>query len=103
MPCIGAVGGPGVAQRALVVGDSEHVLSNPADRDAHPLAQAPNPLHSSMQVHRSLLVHDDCVRPDPGKVFKGKVFSRGFAVQQASGGAAGEAATIKGDSGWGNA
>jgi len=36
----------------------------------------------------------------PGKVFKGKVSSRGFAVQQPSGGTAGEATTIKGDSGW---
>lgn len=36
----------------------------------------------------------------PGEVFKGKVFSRGYAVQQSSGGAAGEAAAIKGDSGW---
>lgn len=36
----------------------------------------------------------------PGEVFRGKVFSRGFAVKQSSGGAAGEAATIKGDSGW---
>lgn len=36
----------------------------------------------------------------PGKVFQGKVVSRGFAVKQDSGGAAGEAATIKGDSGW---
>ena len=31
----------------------------------------------------------------PGKVFQGKVFSRGFAIQQPSGGAAGEAVTIK--------
>ncbi len=36
----------------------------------------------------------------PGEVFTGKVFSRGYAVQQPSGSAAGEAATIKGDSGW---
>ncbi|MEA3276532.1 MAG: HlyD family secretion protein [Pseudomonadota bacterium] len=36
----------------------------------------------------------------PGKVFQGKVFSRGFAVDHVSGGAAGEAATIEGDSGW---
>jgi len=36
----------------------------------------------------------------PGRVFPGKVSSRGFAVKQPSGGAAGEAATIKGESGW---
>lgn len=36
----------------------------------------------------------------PGQVFQGKVFSRGFAVDQPSGGAAGEATTIKSDSGW---
>ena len=36
----------------------------------------------------------------PGKVFQGKVFSRGFAIKQDFGGAAGEAATIKGSSGW---
>lgn len=36
----------------------------------------------------------------PGKVFPGKVFSRGFAIKQESGGAEGEAATIKGSSGW---
>ena len=37
----------------------------------------------------------------PGEVYKGRVFSRGYAVQQSSGeSAAGEAATIKGDSGW---
>jgi multidrug resistance efflux pump len=36
----------------------------------------------------------------PGKVFQGKVFSRGFAVKQPSSGAAGEAVTVKGDSGW---
>ena len=36
----------------------------------------------------------------PGRVFPGRVSSRGFAVKQPSGGAAGEAATIKGESGW---
>lgn len=36
----------------------------------------------------------------PGRVFPGKVSSRGFAVKQPSGGAAGEAATVKGESGW---
>ena len=36
----------------------------------------------------------------PGKVFQGKVFSRGFAVKQPSGGATGEAVTIQADSGW---
>jgi multidrug resistance efflux pump len=36
----------------------------------------------------------------PGRVFPGRVFSRGFAVKHSSGGAVGEAATIKGNSGW---
>ena len=37
----------------------------------------------------------------PGEVYQGKVFSRGYAVQHSSEqSAAGEAATIKGDSGW---
>lgn len=36
----------------------------------------------------------------PGKVFKGEVVSKGFAVQQPSGGEAGELTTIKTDSGW---
>jgi multidrug resistance efflux pump len=36
----------------------------------------------------------------PGSIFRGTVSSRGFAVQQPSGGAVGEAATIKTKSGW---
>ncbi len=36
----------------------------------------------------------------PGRVFKGEVVSKGFAVQQSSGGAAGDLTTIKIDSGW---
>ncbi len=36
----------------------------------------------------------------PGRVFQGEVVSKGFAVQQSSGGAAGDLTTIKIDSGW---
>ncbi len=36
----------------------------------------------------------------PGKIFKGKVSSIGFAVKQESGGAVGELENIKSDSGW---
>jgi multidrug resistance efflux pump len=36
----------------------------------------------------------------PGRVFKGTVISKGFAVKQPSVGAAGELVTIKGESGW---
>lgn len=36
----------------------------------------------------------------PGKIYRGKVSSLGFAVKQPSGGAAGEAMSVKGESGW---
>lgn len=36
----------------------------------------------------------------PGKVFTGKVFSRGYAVQKPSSGSIGGLAKVKGDSGW---
>lgn len=36
----------------------------------------------------------------PGRIFRGTVTSRGFAVQQPSGGAVGEATTIKTQGGW---
>lgn len=43
---------------------------------------------------------DSALDMAPGKVFNGRVLSRGFAVKQPSGGAAGEVTTIMGDSGW---
>ena len=36
----------------------------------------------------------------PGRIFKGRVFSRGFAVAADSDAAAGQAATVKSESGW---